>query len=107
MIPKLEDMTMSNYQVGKLYKSKTYQECGYNFPEGKYKLKIIRDGFPEEPVNDEDELAIAEEQWLEGLEGSNQYKTDLKGNWYYFKFPLNDERIDFMWIPETVVNEVF
>jgi len=104
---------MSNYQVGKFYKAKTYQECGYNFPEGKYKseekykLKIIREGFPEEPVNDKDELAIAKEQWIEGLEGSDQYKTDLKGNWYYFKFPLNDEGINFMWIPETVVNEVF
>ena len=107
MIPKLEDMTMSNYQVGEKYKAKTYQECGYNFPEGKYKLKIIREGFPEEPVNDENELDIAEEQWLEGLEGSDQYKTDLKENWYYFKFPLNDEGIDFMWIPETVVSEVF
>jgi len=61
MIPKLEDMTMSKYQVGKFYKSKTYQECGYNFPEAKYKLKIIRESFPGEPVNDEDELAIAEE----------------------------------------------
>jgi len=98
---------MFNYQVGKFYKAKTYKECGYNFPEGKYKLKIIREGFPEEPVNDENELAIAEEQWLEGLEGSNQYKTDLKGNWYYFKFPLNDEGIDFMWVPESVVFEVF
>jgi hypothetical protein len=107
MIPKLEDMTMSNYQVGKFYKSKNYQECGYNFPEGKYKLKIIREFLPEEAVNVKDELAIAEEQWLEGLEGSDQYEIDLEGNWYFFKFPLNEEGIKFMWIPESVVFEVF
>jgi len=34
-------MTMSNYQIGKFYKSKTHQECGHNFFEGEYKLKII------------------------------------------------------------------
>jgi hypothetical protein len=107
MIPKSEDMNMSNYQVGEFYKAKTYHKSGYNFPEGRYKLKIIRENFPEEPVNDEDELDIAEEQWLEGLEGSDQYKIDLEGNWYYFHFPLNDNRIEFMWVPESVVNEVF
>ncbi|MFW5794507.1 MAG: hypothetical protein ACOCV1_03380 [Bacillota bacterium] len=98
---------MSNYQVGKNYRAKLYKNSGYNFPQGKYKLKIIREGFPEKPINDEDEIDVAEEQWLEGLEGLEQQKTDLEGNWYYFKFPLNDEGIDFMWIPETVVNEVF
>lgn len=56
-----------NYQVGELYTAKTYKESGFNFPEGEYKLKITREGFPEKPVNDEDELVIAEEQWLEGL----------------------------------------
>src|SRR6056297_864560 len=96
-----------NYQVGEFYKAKTYPESGFNFPEGEYKLKIIREGFPEDPVNDEDELAIAEEKWLEGLEGSDQYQTDLKGNWYYFEFPLNNEGIDYMWIPESVIVEVF
>jgi len=35
MIPKPKDMTISNYQVGKFYKAKTNQECGYNIPEGK------------------------------------------------------------------------
>jgi hypothetical protein len=94
-------------QVGKKYKIKSYKESGYNFPEGKYKLKIIRDSFPEESVNDGDELFIAKEQWLEGLEGSEQYKTDLEGNWYYFEFPLNNEEIEYMWIPESVVVEVF
>jgi hypothetical protein len=94
-------------RVGEYYKAKTYKESGFNFPEGKYKLKIIREGFPETLVNDEDELVIAEEQWLEGLEGSDQYKTDLENNWFYFKFPINDEGIDFMWVPESVVVEIF
>ena len=94
-------------RVGEYYTAKTYKESGFNFPEGEYKLKIIREGFPESPVNNEDELAIAEEQWLEGLEGSDQYKTDLNSNWYYFKFPINNESIDYMWIPESVVVEVF
>jgi len=71
---------MINYQVGEFYTAKTYKESGFNFPEGEYKLKIIRADFLEDSVNDEDELAIAEEQWLEGLEGSDQYKTDLDGN---------------------------
>ncbi|TDX42302.1 hypothetical protein C7954_1223 [Halanaerobium congolense] len=84
----------TNYQVGNYYKGKPYRESGFNFPEGEYKLKIIREDFPEKPVNDEDELVIAEEQWLEGLEGSDQYRTDLEGNWYYFEFPINDEGID-------------
>ena len=96
-----------NYRVGNYYKAKNYLESGFNFPEGEYKLKIIREGFPEDPVNDEDELVIAEEQWLEGLEGSDQYKTDLGGNWYYFEFPINDEGVEYMWVPESVGVEVF
>jgi hypothetical protein len=93
-------------RVGEYYKAKTYKESGFNFTDGEYKLKIIREGFPETSVNDEDELVIAEEQWLEGLE-SDQYKTDLEGNWYYFEFPINDEGVDYMWVPESVVVEVF
>jgi len=63
---------MINYQVGKFYTAKTFKEYGFNFPDGEYKLKIIREGLPEDPVNDEDELAVAEEQWLEGSEWSDQ-----------------------------------
>lgn len=96
-----------NYRVGEFYSAKSYKESGFNFPEGKYKLKIIREGFPENPVNYEDELIIADEQWLEGSEGSDQYKTDLEGKWYYFMFPDNNEGIEYMWIPENVVVEVF
>lgn len=29
-----------NYQVGKEYKAKSYLKCGYNFPEGNYRLKL-------------------------------------------------------------------
>jgi hypothetical protein len=93
--------------VGDYYTAKSYKESGFNFPVGEYKLKIIREGFPESPVNDEDELIIAEEQWLEGLEGSDQYKIDLDSNWYYFEFPINDEGIDYMWVPESIAVEVF
>ena len=96
-----------NYEVGNNYITKNYLDSGYNFPEGKYKLKIIREGFPKDPVNNKDELVIAQEQWLEGLEGSDQYKTDLAGNWYYFEFPINDEGIEYMWVPESVVVEIF
>ena len=96
-----------NYNVGEFYTANPYKESGFNFPEGEYKLKIIREGFPERPVNDEDELIIAEEQWLEGLEGSDQYKTDLESNWYYFEFPLNNEGVEYMWVPESVVVKVF
>lgn len=96
-----------NYNVGDFYNARTYKESGFNFPEGEYKLKIIREGFPENAINHEDELVIAEEQWLEGIEGSDQYNTDLKNNWYYLKFPVNDEGIEYMWVPESVVVEVF
>ena len=98
---------MNDYNVGEFYTANPYKESGFNFPEGEYKLKIIREGFPERPVNDEDELIIAEEQWLEGLEGSDQYKTDLESNWYYFEFPLNNEGVQYMWVPESVVVNVF
>jgi hypothetical protein len=80
-----DEIMSENYQVGEFYNAKTFKESGFNFPDGKYKLKIIR----------------------EGLEGSDQYKTDLDGNWYYFEFPINDEGIDYMWVPESVVVEVF
>jgi len=96
-----------NLEVGKVYAAKTYLKNGYNFPEGEYKLKIIHDGFPEDPINQEEELVIAEEQWLEGLEETEQYQVDLNSNWYYFKFPENDDDIKYMWIPESVVYDVF
>jgi hypothetical protein len=97
----------SKLEVGKYYKIKSYKKSGYNFPEGRYKLKIIKEGFPEKPINNTNELKIAEEQWLEGLEETNQYEIDLKSNWYYFKFPINNEDIDFMWLPESVVIDIF
>jgi hypothetical protein len=96
-----------NLEVGKVYAAKTYLENGYNFPEGEYKLKIIHDGFPEDPINQEEELVIAEEQWLEGLEETEQYQVDLNSNWYYFKFPENDDNIEYMWIPKSIVKDVF
>jgi len=96
-----------NLEVGEVYAAKTYLENGYNFPEGEYKLKIINDGFPEKAINQEDELAVAEEQWLEGLEGTAQYQRDIEDTWYYFEFPENEDGIEYMWIPESVVVEVF
>jgi hypothetical protein len=96
-----------NLEVGEVYAAKTYLENGYNFPEGEYKLKIIHDGFPEDPINQEEELVVAEEQWLEGLEGTAQYQKDIEDTWYYFEFPENEDAIEYMWIPESVVIEVF
>lgn len=96
-----------DYRVGEYYIAKNYLDCGYKFPDGEYKLKIINDGFPEKAITQEDELTIAEEQWLEGLEGTAQYQKDIKDNWYYFEFPENEDGIEYMWIPEPVVVEVF
>lgn len=96
-----------NLEVGKFYAAKTYKESGYNFPEGEYRLKIIQDGFPKNPINQEEEMVIAEEQWLEGLEGTAQYQKDIEDTWYYFEFPENEDGIESMWIPESVVVEVF
>jgi len=100
------DYMSLNFEVGQTYKAKNYLESGYNFPEGEYKLKIIHDGFPKKPIHQEKELVIAKEQWLEGLEGTEQYQVDLNSNWYYFEFPENDD-IDYMWIPESVVKDIF
>jgi hypothetical protein len=59
-----DEIMSENYQVGEFYNAKTFKESGFNFPDGKYKLKIIREGFPEDPVNSEDELVIAEDSGL-------------------------------------------
>ena len=96
-----------NLVVGNTYAAKNYLESGYSFPEGEYVLKIIHDGFPENPINHKNELVVAEEQWLEGLEGTAQYQQDIEGNWYYFELPENDDEIKYIWIPKSVVVEVF
>ena len=95
-----------NYKVGKEYKAKSYLECGYNFPEGKYKIKAKIDGFPEKqkPINHDDELKKAKEHWLEGYKGDEEYKKVYEGIWYYLEFPEEDH---FEWIPEVVMEEVF
>ena len=94
----------NNFEVGEKYKAKSYLECGYNFPEGKYKIKAKIDGFPEKPINHEDELKKAKEQWLEGYEGDEDYKKVYEGLWYYLEFPEEDH---FEWIPEVVMEDVF
>jgi len=94
-------------KVGRSYSAMNYLESGYNFPEGEYRLKVVCEGFPDNSVGQGEELIVAREQWLEGLEGSEQYKIDLEGNWYYFEFPENEDGIDGMWIPESVVLDVF
>ncbi|ADQ14008.1 hypothetical protein [Halanaerobium hydrogeniformans] len=76
--------------------------------QGSYKLKIVKDGFPESYCNNNLELEIAREQWLEGLENTDEYSKVFNGKWYYFKFPKNSSnKISSMWIPETIVLEVF
>ena len=95
----------NNFEVGEKYKAKSYLECGYNFPEGKYKIKAKIDGFPEKPINHEDELTHANEQWLEGYEDDPDYYKQLyNGLWYYLEFP---DRARFEWIPEVVMKDVF
>lgn len=98
---------MNNYQVGKLYEARNFNQTGYDFPAGTYELKIIHQGFPKKNINNEDELIVARELWLEGFEDTEHFEEDLNGNWYYFSFPANDKSIEYMWIPESVVVEVF
>lgn len=98
---------MIDYQVGEYYTIKEDHDSVYDFPDGEYKLKIIMEGFPEKAIYTEDEIAIAEELWLEGFEGLKQYKIDLEGNWYYFEFPENENKVEYMWIPESIVIDVF
>ena len=94
----------NNFEVGEKYRAKSYLECGYNFPEGKYKIKAKIDGFPEKLINHEDELKKAKEQWLEGYEGEEDYKKIYEGLWFYLEFPEEDH---FEWIPEVVMEDVF
>ena len=96
---------MSNrFEVGQHYKAKSYLECGYNFPEGKYKIKAKIDGFPKKSINHNDELKRAKEQWLEGYEEDEVYKSTYEGIWYYLEFPKENH---FEWIPEVVMKDVF
>lgn len=64
----------TSFEVGKEYCAKSYLECGYNFPEGMYKIKAAVEGFPQNPINDEDELQSAKEQWVEGFEDDEKMK---------------------------------
>ena len=77
------------FRVGEYYTAKTYKESGFNFPEGEYKLKIIRERFPESPVMEENELIIAKEQWLEGIEGTKQYRIAV--SYTHLTLPTNRE----------------
>ncbi len=73
---------MTNLKVGQEYQAKSYHESGYNFPEGKYKLKVQMEGFPQKPINSEKELEVAKQQWLEGLDGERghvQWNMVLSG----------------------------
>jgi len=96
------------FKVGNYYVAKEYKACGYSFPSGKYKLKAINDAFPNKPINnDDDELIVAKQMWLESVIGTDQYEKDVNSNWYYWEFPDNKNDIKYMWIPESVVKEVF
>jgi len=93
------------FEVGKTYKAKSYLESGYNFPEGKYKIKEISDGFPTNPHKDKIELKSAKEQWVEGFEDDKEeYDKLYNDTWYCLEFP---EENKCEWIPEVVVKEVF
>ena len=93
------------YQVGKEYKAKTYNECGYNFPEGKYKIKAKSQGFPENLAT-EKEKKNSKEQWLEGFEEDKKIFNELyEGIWYYLKFPSDNNK--FEWIPQEVMEDAF
>ncbi|MFW6270041.1 MAG: hypothetical protein ACOC4G_08165 [Bacillota bacterium] len=87
----------------KVYQAKSYNECGYNFTEGNYKIKAEMEEFPKKIINHEDELKIAKQQWLEGLD-KKDYERRYDGVWYYIKFPEKDH---YEWIPENVAEEVF
>ena len=94
-----------NYEVGNNYIAKNYLDSGYNFPEGKYKIKEISDGFPTNPHRDEIELKSAKEQWLEGFEDDKEEYDELYNDtWYCLEFP---EENRYEWIPEVVMIEVF
>jgi len=96
---------VNKFKVGKTYKPKTYLECGYNFPEEKYKLKEISDGFPTNPHQDQTELKSAKEQWLEGFENDKEeYDKLYNSNWYCLKFSEKDH---YEWVPEIVMKEAF
>lgn len=95
----------NKFKAGKEYKAKSYLECGYNFPEGKYEVKKISNGFPNEPYKNEVELKSAKEQWIEGFEDDEEeYNKLYNDTWYCLDFP---EEGHYEWIPEVVMNEAF
>lgn len=96
-----------NFHVGEFYKAKTCSISIFNLPAGKYKLKIIREGFPKRAVKDGNELVITEKYCLERLKASNKYQNYSKENWYYFEFFINDNDIEYIWIPESIVLKIF
>lgn len=94
------------FEVGEEYEAKNYLNSGYNFPKGKYKIKMKSEGFPEDIVSNQKELKHAKEQWMDGFEDDKKiYKEIYEGVWYYLKFPLSDDH--FEWIPKEVMEDVF
>ena len=95
----------NKFEIVKKYKAKSYLECGYNFPEGEYKIKEISDGFPTNPHKNKIELKSAKEQWLEGFEDDQkEYKKLYNDTWYCLDFPEKDH---YEWVPEVVMKEAF
>lgn len=95
----------TKFEAGKKYKAKSYLKSGYNFPEGKYKVKEISDGFPTKSHKNEIELKSAKEQWLEGFEDDkDEYDKLYNDTWYCLDFP---EEVHFEWIPGVVMKEAF
>ena len=95
----------NKFEVGKKYKAKNYLESGYRFPEGKYKIEKINEGFPTNLLKNKTELKANIKKWLEGFEdGKEEYDKLFNGNWYYLKFPEGDH---YEWVPENVMEDAF
>ena len=93
------------FEVGKKYKVKSYLDCGFNFRDGKYKIKAEIEGFPQKPINNKNELKIAKEHWLEGFEeDEKEYQKLYDGIWYYLEFPEGDKH---EWIPVSILKDAF
>ena len=97
---------MESINVGSLVERKNNNYDGYNFPVGEYQVIMISKGYPGEYIKKDLDLEIAAEQWLEWLNNEERAKRKNQ-NWFYLKFSKEINEIDFLWLPEEVLEDGF
>lgn len=97
---------MESINIGSLVERKNNNYDGYNFPVGEYQVIMISKGYPRGYIKKDLDLEIAAEQWLEWLNNEERAKRKNQ-NWFYLKFSKEINEIDFLWLPEEVLEDGF